>query len=299
MAENNDFEDKSVDFYDEFKERMRQEPLKSVLEKRTGRSSRPVGGIVTVLVCVFAAAAILFFVMEKFIQQGSDDADAPIPVIQAENTPVKERPEAAGGMEIVGKDKSVYARIGRTAPAQPEKLLQKAEPVTPVKVEELEQPMVMEVKAPEPTPKIEEKVAEMEPSMPQAIIKIARVTDEKAGTEEKAEKIVPVYKPKVEEAQPVEPIKSVNNPPAPVAKDDWKVQVLSSRQKDGVESAWNSMKAKNPEIFDDVPFDIMEADLGEKGIFYRLRVGSFASRSDADALCKKLKDAKYDCIVVK
>ncbi|MGD0145045.1 MAG: SPOR domain-containing protein [Rhizomicrobium sp.] len=42
-----------------------------------------------------------------------------------------------------------------------------------------------------------------------------------------------------------------------------------------------------------------KVDLGDKGIWYRLRVGPFASKTDAGALCGKLKADGGDCIPAK
>lgn len=42
----------------------------------------------------------------------------------------------------------------------------------------------------------------------------------------------------------------------------------------------------------------IRADLGERGIFYRFRVGPLADRAAADALCEKLKAQQQPCIVV-
>ncbi len=41
------------------------------------------------------------------------------------------------------------------------------------------------------------------------------------------------------------------------------------------------------------------ADLGARGIFYRLQAGPLADRAVAAALCAKLKARNQDCIVIK
>jgi hypothetical protein len=43
---------------------------------------------------------------------------------------------------------------------------------------------------------------------------------------------------------------------------------------------------------------IQRADLGSEGVFYRLRVGAFADRSEASAFCDAVKEAGANCIVV-
>jgi cell division septation protein DedD len=43
----------------------------------------------------------------------------------------------------------------------------------------------------------------------------------------------------------------------------------------------------------------VRANLGKRGIFYRLRAGPLADRAAAAALCAKLKARKQGCIVIK
>ena len=42
---------------------------------------------------------------------------------------------------------------------------------------------------------------------------------------------------------------------------------------------------------------IQEADLGEKGIYFRVRVGPWASREEAIGVCESLKAAGGNCFV--
>lgn len=51
-------------------------------------------------------------------------------------------------------------------------------------------------------------------------------------------------------------------------------------------------------LLDGVEISPVRADLGERGIFYRLRSGPFAEQAAAEALCKKLRDRNQPCMVV-
>ena len=48
------------------------------------------------------------------------------------------------------------------------------------------------------------------------------------------------------------------------------------------------------------PFDlyVQEADLGPKGVYFRVQAGPFETRSKANALCAELKNQSVDCLVV-
>ncbi|MEM9169014.1 MAG: SPOR domain-containing protein [Pseudomonadota bacterium] len=45
--------------------------------------------------------------------------------------------------------------------------------------------------------------------------------------------------------------------------------------------------------------DVERADLGERGVFYRVRIGPFASSAEAGAYCAGLKERGQDCLVKK
>ena len=82
------------------------------------------------------------------------------------------------------------------------------------------------------------------------------------------------------------------------AKGSWQVQLMASTNRKAVENSWSSLSKKYP-VLKNHGYEIETADLGAKGIFYRLQAGSFADRSGADALCKGIKAAGGSCIVKK
>ena len=44
---------------------------------------------------------------------------------------------------------------------------------------------------------------------------------------------------------------------------------------------------------------VVRADLGAKGIYYRLRLGGFENQSEAQGVCGKLKSRGVSCFVSK
>ena len=75
-------------------------------------------------------------------------------------------------------------------------------------------------------------------------------------------------------------------------------QKFFSEARDAAERAWIEAKRKSPGLFDGGQKLIQRADLGSKGVFYRLRVGAFGNRPDAAEFCDALKSAQHQCIVV-
>lgn len=76
------------------------------------------------------------------------------------------------------------------------------------------------------------------------------------------------------------------------------VQIASFQQKALAEKGRLNFGEKFPEIAVQVPPSIVEADLGPRGIVYRLRLGPLDNAADSAALCTTLKKSGQDCIVV-
>jgi len=76
------------------------------------------------------------------------------------------------------------------------------------------------------------------------------------------------------------------------------VQIAALRSEEAAETAWRRVTASSPELYHGAQKRIQRADLGSEGVFYRLRVGAFAERSEAVAFCEAIKESGANCIVV-
>lgn len=76
------------------------------------------------------------------------------------------------------------------------------------------------------------------------------------------------------------------------------VQIAALRSEAAAESQWKRVTASAPELYYGATKIIQRADLGSEGVFFRLRVGAFADRSEASAFCDAVKEAGANCIVV-
>jgi hypothetical protein len=59
------------------------------------------------------------------------------------------------------------------------------------------------------------------------------------------------------------------------------------------------MQQRFSSVLGDMQPNIQEADLGAKGIYYRVRVGPWAARAEAVQVCESLRSAGGDCIVTR
>jgi hypothetical protein len=86
--------------------------------------------------------------------------------------------------------------------------------------------------------------------------------------------------------------------PAPVPAAAAYVQVSSQRSEEAALATFKSLQAKHPDLLAGVTADVQRADLGAKGVYYRVRVPR-DSRGAAADLCASLKAAGSDCIVAR
>jgi cell division septation protein DedD len=88
---------------------------------------------------------------------------------------------------------------------------------------------------------------------------------------------------------------------APVAaqasRGGFVVQISSQRTEADARSTFDALKRRFPQILGSYQPSIQPANLGDRGTYYRVRVGPFASRDDATGLCANLKTAGGDCVV--
>jgi len=83
---------------------------------------------------------------------------------------------------------------------------------------------------------------------------------------------------------------------AAIASGGMLVQVSSQRSEEAARVTFRDLQTRYPSILGPYEVNIQRADLGERGVFFRARVGPF-SASDAQRLCDDLKSAGGDCIL--
>lgn len=89
-------------------------------------------------------------------------------------------------------------------------------------------------------------------------------------------------------------------PAAPAAAvGDFVVQVSSQRSEEAARSAFVGLQRRFPLVLGNQSPDIARADLGSRGVFYRVRVGPMETRVAAANFCESLKNAGGDCIVAR
>jgi len=87
-------------------------------------------------------------------------------------------------------------------------------------------------------------------------------------------------------------------PAAATSGGGYLLQIGAYKSEDEATAAWHAYQAKHP-VVGGYESDIKKVDLGDKGTWYRLRVGSFGDKTSANALCDKLKADGGSCFLAK
>lgn len=75
------------------------------------------------------------------------------------------------------------------------------------------------------------------------------------------------------------------------------VQIGAFKSEAEADGQWSKLEGKLGSFLEGKSNDIERADLGAKGVFYRLRIGPFASADDAKTYCVGLKERGTDCLI--
>jgi tetratricopeptide (TPR) repeat protein len=94
--------------------------------------------------------------------------------------------------------------------------------------------------------------------------------------------------------------------PVPAPKPDvvatpttgWTIQLVSATSEQGAWDSWAKMQKRNKTLSDLKPV-VVRADLGTKGIVYRVRLAGYDAQEPAKTACKKLKAKGINCFVSK
>ncbi len=233
--------------------------------------------------------------------------------ILTDNGPLKSRPQDPGGKSFIDPnsiriqdtetEKADYSlresseKPLKRTPAE-EAALAQAEIQIANKKEDLQltkrSPILASLKPQEfsdEKPKSQENAAQGDLSVEQIIIKSAGGVPKAAGTYRE-----PLIVAKKENSAFPAPFKSETDV-KPVASAGSFLQLGAYRSQEEANSAWRKISAKGAGLSGHSP-NVMRADLKDRGVFYRLRVGPFRDKNEATALCNDLKSKSQPCMYI-
>ncbi len=259
-------------------------------DQGSGRS--PLFVVLTGLVLA-AFGAVVWVAYQQGVKQG--DRGAP-PVIVAEQGPIKVAPDNPGGVVVPDQDKLIYERIASAGPEETPDASLAPPPETP---RDLPAPQrdVAEAPAAAEAPESPGAAEAGEAALAEAEAETAQPTAEQVAAEQQAREQAAALTAEIEKIDPGA-AEAAERQQA-VASGAFVVQLGAFKQDVDAAQRWETLKNKNNDQLGDRRPDIKRVDLGEKGVWYRLRVGPFETRADAVAMCEVLRTRGTDCLVAK
>ena len=295
-----DFFNKNDDYLSEFKQKVANQKI-ATMEERRSELARSRNNFLGTFAGIALAGVVGWFVLAPQYAQTEKE----IPIIRRPQTAIKIKPENPGGMDIPNQDKNVYSIVEKKDVDKTvvENLLPKPEtPKLPDIVPEvsdvdtnadnLDQIVdeVSETKTAETASKTDSLVKNVKTSNNNVPDKPADLLADSKNNKETAVKTEKIVSAKTETpvAAEVEPAKTING--------GWQIQLIASKNKAAVEKTWTDLSGKFADLRK-LSHEIQASDLGTQGMFYRLRAGSFASKTEAAQVCAALKaKGLRDCI---
>ena len=241
---------------------------------------RSVLGFFAALAAFGMFAAVVLVAYEENISSG----DVIVPIVRAEKGPMKIRPETPGGMTVPFQDKLVYDRLSKTAEGA-EKTHLLPPPETPVA---LPKAPAAALKGPAAAPKAPAKIADS-------------VTAGEVPPKTEVLRRLEMETPPVKAAPALAKAKALAKPkPAnAVSEQTLRIQIASLRSEQAVRDQWARLQKAHGDLFGPLALHVQRADLGGRGIFFRLQAGPLAGVAAAKALCATLQQRKLGCLLVR
>jgi hypothetical protein len=220
--------------------------------------------IALVVIGLFAGGLWFAYLQGARHASGGSNGGEDVPLIRADARPTKIKPEIPGGMEVPDRDKLIYtqkrAAVEHLLPA-PEK----------------------------PMPR---------PSAPAALTVQAEVPQPPAGlttTFAATSSAIATANPPGKTAPPSKvTAKPASTPPQPAKPRETRIQLASVRSEEAALQEWNRLKRANADLLGNLSATPVRADLGERGVFYRILTGPVA---DAERVCRELNQRNVGCII--
>ncbi len=112
----------------------------------------------------------------------------------------------------------------------------------------------------------------------------------------------PAATTRAQQSAAASPAKTPQQQPAqskPATAGGIRLQFGSVRSEDAARQEWDRIKRKNADLVGTLTATPIRADLGDKGIYYRIQTGPVTDPAAAERICSELKQRSIGCIIVR
>jgi SPOR domain len=241
-------------------------------EEPVPRSHRVLGVTLALFVMALFAGGLWFAYVQGTRHPGTNPATGDVPLIRADEHPTKVKPERPGGLEVPDRDNLIYS------------------PPRPV-VEHLLPPPEKPLPRPTAPPA---QAASAAPPQPPAVAPPSQVPP---AAMNQPQQLAAAPSGAVAPGAPAPSKPSAGQMPAKAG--GARLQLGSVRSEEAARQEWERIKRKNPDILGNLSAAPIRADLGDKGIYYRIQTAPVTDPAAAERLCNQLKQRDIGCIIAR
>ncbi len=284
------------------------------LLNRKGKTDLPPGlRRIFIVIALLVLVSVLVSVVVASWPSGNDGADTGnLPIIHADATPLKVKPQDPGGMPVPNKDSTIFETLkGDKEDGKVENLLEdpsdtaasvareqvvakvekKAEPLVDVKLEKTGTP---------PDADLEDVPPQPEPAQVEVKKEDVKEIPAKEAMKAPAKEPMSIIDTLKQDSHPKKEIPKKAETAAaikPASGGSTYIQLASVKSEADASKQWSAAKSKNPELAG-LSMKVQKADLGDKGIFYRVQAGPLTPAS-ATSACAAIKSRGGNCLIAK
>jgi outer membrane biosynthesis protein TonB len=242
------------------------------------RPRRMFATALALLVMGLFGSGLWFAYVQGTRHAGGESVGGEVPLIRADERPTKVKPERPGGMEIPDRDKLIYnppRPVVEHLLLPPEKPMPRPAP-----------PPVTQAEAPPPAAAAPPAVSGPPTNAPAPAPAPAGRTQQQAASPGKTGQANSAA------AKPAAV-------PSSAKGGGTRLQLGSVHGEDAARQEWERIKRRNADLIGNLAATPIRADLGDKGIYYRILTEPVADPATAERICSDLKQRSIGCIIAR
>lgn len=229
----------------------------------------------TLLIMALFAGGLWFAYVEGARHMAGTGGSGDIPLIHADTRPMKVKPAEPGGMAIPDRDMLIYGQN---------------RPIVEHLLPPPEQPMALPA-PPAPKPVVSAS-ADASPT-PVSSTGAPGSGTAPASTRPEQSAGLPPANPHPMPSKPAEAASQ------PGKAGGVRLQLGSVRSEGDAREEWARIKRSNPDLLGGLTAVAIRADLGDKGVYYRILAGPVGDPATAERLCGELRQRHLACVIVR